>query len=138
MMWMKSTDAIAEFKVMHLFGLSYNPPSIPVSRTVAAYWLPPDRGCIKINVDGSVPCGAIGGVCRDWQTQFVGGFAQDIGHATCLESEFCAVMYGIEKSADMNWNYIWIVSNSEVVVKAFSNPSHVPWKLKTRLLPYSS
>jgi len=134
-MRVKSTDTIAEFKVMLLFGLSHNPSFTPVSRTMEVYWLPPDLGCIKINVDGSafgwVPCCAIGGVCRDWQTHSVGGFAQNIGQATCLESEFCAVMYGIEKSAEMNCNNIWIESDSVVVVKAFSDPSHVPWKSKT-------
>jgi len=52
--------------------------------------------------------GAIGGVFGDWQTNFLGGFAENIGYATCLQAEFCATMYAIEKSLEMNWNNIWI------------------------------
>lgn len=137
-MLLKSHDSVAEFKIRHLFGLSYSPPVLSVSRSVVVRWIPPVHGCVKINVDGSAfgapPSGAIGGVCRNGQTQFVGGFAQNIGHATSLEAEFCAVMFGIEKAAELNWNYFQVESDSIAVVKAFEDPSKVPWQLKIRWL----
>lgn len=62
---------------------------------------PTVAGCVKINVDGSTvraPAqGSIGGVFRDWQDIFLGGFSQNIGHATCLEAEICDVLHEIEK-----------------------------------------
>jgi ribonuclease HI len=89
-----------------------------------------------MNVDGyaiGLPsCGAIGGVFRNWQSCFVGGFSQNIGHATSFEAELCAVMFAIEKSVEMNWKDIWMESDSLHVVKAFTSSSHVPWRLRTR------
>jgi ribonuclease HI len=99
-------------------------------------WLPPSEGFIKLNIDGSAfgtpSCGAIGGVFRNSHAQFLGGFSQNIGHATCLEAELCAAMYAIEKLLALNWKNVWLESDSLMVVRFFSSSTHVPWKFRTR------
>jgi ribonuclease HI len=42
---------------------------------------------------GSPACGAIGMVLNNWHSYFLGGYVQNIGHATSLEAEICAAMY---------------------------------------------
>ena len=138
LMMVKSSNAIAEFRIMQLFGLSPKPPVVAISREPSISWILPAQDIIKINVDGSSfgnpSCGAIGGVFRDWQAKFLGRFAQNIGHASCLEAEFCATMYSLEKSLELKWRNIWNECDSEIVVKAFSSSIQIPWKLKTRWL----
>jgi hypothetical protein len=71
-------------------------------------WLPPPRGCRKINIDGSVfgtpSCGSIGVVFRDCEANFLGGFVQNIGHASVIVAELCAAMYAIEKAVEFGWS----------------------------------
>jgi len=93
-------------------------------------------GCVKVNTDGSsfgAPAqGEIGGVFRDWHAACLGGFSQNIGHATCLEAEFCAVMFAIDKAVELGWTNLWIECDSLQMVKAFMSRTHVPWHLRTR------
>nr|ABN08954.1 Ribonuclease H [Medicago truncatula] len=97
---------------------------------------PAVQGRVKINLDGSAfgapSCGATGGVFRNWQTHSLGGFAQNIGHATCFKAELCAAIFAIEKSIEYNLRDIWLETDSKLVVKAFSSSEHVPWQLRTR------
>lgn len=60
---------------MQLFGLAPRSPSISLSRDIVVKWITREKGTIKVNVDGSAfsnpSSGAIGGVFRDWQANFL-------------------------------------------------------------------
>jgi ribonuclease HI len=43
-------------------------------------------------------------------------------------------MFTIEIAASNNWSFIWLESDSMLVVKAFTSPYMVPWKIKNRWL----
>jgi ribonuclease HI len=62
----------------------------------------------------------------------VGAFVQNLGHATCLEAELCALMFAIEKSRELNLRVVLIESDSVLVVHAFQANSPVPWQLKNK------
>jgi len=46
----KSSNTMADFKVMHLFGLSAVYSPVAFSNSVDVRWLPPRHGYIKVNI----------------------------------------------------------------------------------------
>jgi ribonuclease HI len=104
-----------------------------VTGSLVIMWLPSSEGYIKVNIDGSAfgsPfCGVVGGVFRNSQAHFLGGFSQNIGHANSFEAELCAVIYAIEKLLALNWKNVWLESDSLMVIRSFSTSAHVLWKL---------
>jgi len=112
-------------------------PCKPVS-SKEVVWQPPRLGCIKLNIDGSSfgspSSGAVGVVIRDWENNFLGGFAQNIGHASAFVAELSAAMFAIEKAVEMHWGDVWIETNSLMVLKALYHQLEVPWMLRVRWL----
>jgi len=128
------SSSMTEFRISQLFGIPIKPRRIATCPEI--HWEPPSFVCVKLNTDGSSvgspPSGAIGVVFRNNLAHFLGGFVQNIRYATALEAEFSAVMYAIEKAAEMRWNNIWIETDSLVVIKAFKSDLLVPWRMQNR------
>ncbi|KAL6209307.1 hypothetical protein ACLB2K_020249 [Fragaria x ananassa] len=99
-------------------------------------WHPPLSPWIKLNTDG-LPKGkpglaACGGVFRDYQGHFIGGFSTSIGHHNAFFSELLAVIIGIELAFQLGWQHVWLECDSTNVVECFSKSSFVPpWQLRT-------
>jgi hypothetical protein len=45
-------------------------------------------------------------VFRNTQSEFLGGFVQNIGQASALITELSAAMYAIEKAVDLHYNRV--------------------------------
>jgi len=115
------TSAMADFKISQLFGIPLKPNRVKI--VVEVKWEPPSTGWIRINCDGSSigspSIGSIGFVIRDAQSNFLGAYAQNIGHATALGAEFSSCVMAIEKALELHLNNLWIETDSITVVKAF-------------------
>ncbi|KAL6139472.1 hypothetical protein ACLB2K_057776 [Fragaria x ananassa] len=81
---------------------------------------------------GNPGLAACGGVFRDYQGHFIGGFTTPIGHHNAFFSELLAVIIGIELAFQLGWQHVWLECDSTSVVECFSKSSFVPpWKLRT-------
>ena len=91
---------------------------------------------MKINCDGSSlgahSCGAIGLVLRDSNVVFLWALSCNIGHATPIESELCAVMLAIEKDLDLRLTNICLETDSLKVVNAYIKGVGIPWQMRAR------
>ena len=49
-------------------------------------WIPPERGSVKLNIDGLIVQGergeAVAGICRESMGRIVGGFAERVVYCT--------------------------------------------------------
>jgi ribonuclease HI len=130
----KGASAMADFRLSHLFGIPLKPARVKIVSDVK--WYSPSTGWTKINFDGSSigisAVGSIGFVIRDALANFLGAFAQNIGYATALESEFSACLKAIEKAQELHVQQLWLETDSLLVVKAFTLGVGIPWRLKTR------
>lgn len=63
-------------------------------------WQPPAAGWVKLNADGATATdeswAATGGLLRDASGGWLVGFQRFIGRGTALNSEFCAILHGLE------------------------------------------
>jgi len=127
-------SAMLDYKVAKLFNipLKINRPK-PVHDVV---WNPPSFGVTKLNCDGSSadthPCGSIGVVLRSSQATFLGALSSNIGHASPLEAEFCAVMMAIDKAQELQLSQICLETDSLKVVAAYNKGVGIPWQMRTR------
>lgn len=63
-------------------------------------------------------------------------FADNLKIYTSFQVELYVVMHAIEISQSKGWFHLWIECNSLMIVESFTNPSIVPWKLRTKCLNY--
>lgn len=83
---------------------------------------------------GSPLLAASGGIFRDYQANHIGSFCVFLGEGSPVLVEFMAAVVAIEKSKAMNWTKLWPDTDCSLVVKAFSDATMTPWKIKTRWL----
>ncbi|KAL5822912.1 hypothetical protein ACOSQ3_020836 [Xanthoceras sorbifolium] len=131
----KVTDALAKVEVQFFFDENFVIPTHPnviivryvkdwlnanyvkaddssvVSKMLA--WCPPKDDWVKLNVDGS-RCEAsgmisFGGVIRDAQKNWLGGFAVNKGRGSVLEAEIWGIFEGIK--------LVWEASYKKVVIE---------------------
>lgn len=90
-------------------------------------------GWVKINSDGSAmdELGPIkaGGIFRDSNGCFLGGFSATFGNRFAFDAELAAVFMGIEIDYAKGWKQLWIESDSTYVIYILNatNPK-VPWR----------
>ncbi|XP_004289281.1 PREDICTED: putative ribonuclease H protein At1g65750-like [Fragaria vesca subsp. vesca] len=111
-------------------------PSRAQKRIRLVLWHPPLSPWIKLNTDGLAKGNpgpaTCGGVFRDYQGHFIGGFSTPIGHHNDFFSELLAVIIGIELAFQLGWQHVWLECDSTSVVECFSKSSFVPpWQLRT-------
>ncbi|XP_041026987.1 14.7 kDa ribonuclease H-like protein [Juglans microcarpa x Juglans regia] len=86
-------------------------------------WRPPERGQVKLNVDGG-SCGnpgisGGGGIIRDDQGGVVAGFAHNYGHATNTIAECRALLDGLRLCRQLGLRDVLVESDSMVIVGWF-------------------
>jgi hypothetical protein len=127
-------SSMQDYKVARLFSIPFKVKRATPSQEII--WKPPDADTVKLNCDGSSfgnsPCGSIGVVIRDANSTILGAISSNIGHATPLEAEFCAVMVAIERAKSMHLLSICLETDSIKVVAAFSKDIGIPWKFRAR------
>ena len=100
-------------------------------------WIPPSRGYMKFNVDGSAkgkpgPVG-IGGVLRDNLSIVKMIFPKSVGIEDSNVAELLAVREAMRLFISSCWatsHKLIIESDSSNVVKWIRNPQSVPWSMK--------
>ncbi|XP_058755287.1 uncharacterized protein LOC131628464 [Vicia villosa] len=106
--------------------------------TVDMLWSPPGAGWIKCNIDGAVAgstsLASCDGIFRDAQANHVISFSVFLGPGSSVFEEFMAAVLAIEKARHLNWTELWLETDCALLVKAFSDSSLVPWKIKSRWL----
>ncbi|XP_058757629.1 uncharacterized protein LOC131630904 [Vicia villosa] len=75
---------------------------------------------------------ACGGIYRDNNAIYLGSFCDYIGEENSELAELWVAMLAIEKAVSLGWRMFWIETNCLLVVKAFSDPALVPWKIRSR------
>ncbi|XP_058783723.1 uncharacterized protein LOC131658448 [Vicia villosa] len=125
---------VHDFIILKSFKVSIRPPKAPVIMEVI--WKPPPRNWIKINCDGvsssSPGLSACGGIVRNSDGMFLGAFASSVGISNSLMAELSGAMIAIEFAYENNWNFVWLETDSTMVVKAFKSPFVVPWTIRNR------
>ncbi|GAU15839.1 hypothetical protein TSUD_236550, partial [Trifolium subterraneum] len=129
-----ASTSMSDFSILKAFNIKVHPPKAPLVKEFL--WHPPVFNWIKCNTDGAsigVPAmAACGGIFRNSRSDHLGSFAFNIGEGNAFLAELTGAMLAIEIAASKNWVYLWLESDSRLVVLAFSKPSMVPWRIRNR------
>ncbi|XP_058776670.1 uncharacterized protein LOC131650994 [Vicia villosa] len=77
---------------------------------------------------------ACGGIFRNSQAIHLGSFCDFLGEGDAATAEILAVVLAIENAKLLKYKKVWIETDCSMVVKAFSDPFIVPWKIRSRWL----
>ena len=116
---------ISKFK-LRLKGVNLN-GCVVVNREER--WSLPDKGWVKINVDGAVnqmQQGGCGGVIRDDNGDFIAGFFFKINNCFSLLTEIRAMLHGLKLAWDRGFRKVVIESDS---LKAAPGFLHTCWMM---------
>lgn len=58
-------------------------------------------------------------------------FSTYLGIQTSLLAEMYVTVSAIQFTIEKGWTMLWLEYDSQIVVSAFSNPTLVPWKIKS-------
>ncbi|XP_010058528.2 uncharacterized protein LOC104446367 [Eucalyptus grandis] len=87
---------LQNFRRWHNTNEAKNPTDLYLPRR----WRPPDRGTLKLNVDGSwvpgEPVGSVAGILRNHAGQVVDGFISDTRASSAMQIETLAILKGLE------------------------------------------
>ncbi|KAF1862973.1 hypothetical protein Lal_00018817 [Lupinus albus] len=127
-----TNNSVSNFVILRQISVKQNFQRAP--RIKEVIWLAPLYGWIKINSDGATQ-GAPGladggGIFRDYQGAYVGGFAVFFGISNSLFVELKAAIMAIEIAYHKGWRNIWLECDSALVVSIFNGKGKVPWKLE--------
>jgi ribonuclease HI len=130
-----SSNSIKNFQLLKHFRVSIHHPKTTFLKEV--YWHPPLINWLKCNIDGA-SCGnpgnaACGGIFRNHEAEFVYGFAEPLGDTTAYIVELSGAIKATEIAYQIQWNNLWIESDSSCVVAAFQDRNNpVAWCLRNR------
>lgn len=83
-------------------------------------WIPPPEATFKLNTDGSVNQAAgtasAGGLIRDSQGNWIGGFYTNIGRCTCFEAELWGLREGLLLCRNLNIQNLHVELDSASIV----------------------
>ncbi|CAJ2668044.1 unnamed protein product [Trifolium pratense] len=127
-----SYSSITDFIILKKFNVSIHPPKAPVIKEVI--WHPPFGQWVKCNTDGAANniTASCGGIFRNCNSEFLCGFAENIGPNSAFIAELCGAMRAIEIAANHNRHNLWLESDSSLVVLAFKSHDLVSWSLSNR------
>ncbi|XP_062026481.1 uncharacterized protein LOC133742818 [Rosa rugosa] len=118
--------------IFKLLGLSPLRASAP--RFIPVAWKPPDSPWVKANTDGSfrnLNQAASGGVFRDHCMVFLGAFSKKVNALSAIDAEVYAFLEALTIAWSKGWNYLWLETDSMLVVHYFKKPCLIPWRLRT-------
>ncbi|KAL4317675.1 hypothetical protein AHAS_Ahas15G0408800 [Arachis hypogaea] len=88
-------------------------------------WVPPPKGWVKLNTDGSLQgntrCAGCGGLVRNEDERWVAGFTCRIGSCTASTAELWSVMEGLKLAWAMGMKRIIVECDSTAVVKLLNS-----------------
>jgi ribonuclease HI len=130
-----SSNSIRDFSFLKKFRISIHHPRPSFLKEVI--WHPPLLDWYKCNIDGA-SCGnpgnaSCGGIFRNYEADFVYGFAEPLGINNAYVAELCGAMRAIEIAFDKQWTRLWIETDSLSVVSTFNRSDRqVAWSLRNR------
>ena len=127
-----STSQTAD-SVFFLLGLS--PLCASAHKFIPVVWKPPPIGWIKVNTDGSFNNNSrtgFGGVYRDHEGIFLGGFSSKVVVPSAIDAEILAVLEALQVAWVRRWTHIWLETDSALMILYFKSPHLVPWRLSTQ------
>lgn len=117
--------------VFLLLGLSPLQSLIP--KLISVLWKPPPIGWVKVNTDGSFrdkSRAGFGGVFRNHEGVFIGGFSSKVDVCSAIDAEILAVLEALQVAWVRRWTHVWLETDSALVVHYFYHPHLVPWRLR--------
>lgn len=92
-------------------------------RPALAGWETPPNGWIKLNIDGASrgnpDTASRGGIFRNPEGMWMGGFTCGLGVCTAKEAEFWSFYHGLQVARSLNLTRIIVEHNSIAIVKEF-------------------
>ncbi|XP_058783119.1 uncharacterized protein LOC131657775 [Vicia villosa] len=74
------------------------------------------------------------GIFRNTDAEHIGSFCDFLGEGDAVSAELLAAITAMEKMKEMGFQKVWLESDCLLVIKAFSDISLVPWKIRSRWL----
>jgi ribonuclease HI len=130
-----ASNSLRDFRVLKHFKVDIHAPKIPFVKEIIRN--PPLPSWVKCNVDGASKGNpgqaSCGGIFRNNFSDFLLCFAEPLGFDSSYHAELQGALRAIEVAHQMNWNKLWLETDSNLVVLAFTKPDiHVPWFLRNR------
>ena len=89
-------------------------------------WEKPDIGWVKLNTNGSfsdlLNAAGYGGLIRDDQGNWIGGFSRHIGNTDSFLAEIWALRDGLQLCHHMNLQFVIVELDASTVIDALNNP----------------
>lgn len=117
--------------VFLLLGLS--PLRFHANSFIPVMWTPPPVGWIKVNTDGSFRDSSragFGGVFRNHEGIFIGGFSSKVVVCSAIDAEILAVLEALQVAWVRRWTHVWLETDSTLVVHYYHHPHSIPWRLR--------
>ncbi|XP_058757438.1 uncharacterized protein LOC131630707 [Vicia villosa] len=131
-----SNNFVLSFSILKSFNVKILPSRL--LSTLEVLWQPPPKGCIKVNIDGLARGDpsliACGGIFQDENACHMGSFCDFLGEGSAALVDLLAAVVALERAKILGWKKIWMESDCSLVIKAFSDCSLVPWKIRSRWL----
>ena len=129
-----SSSSMFEFMILKAFNIIIHPPKAPTIKEVL--WQPPLSNWTKVNTDGVLVKNpmkaACGGIFRDNNASFKGGFAQNTETGSSYSAELLVAILAIEIAYSKNWHNLWLETDSQLVLLAFRSKTLIPCELRNR------
>ena len=108
------------------YALCINRPSKNQTRMIRQIrWEKPDSGWVKLNIDGLASnllnAAGCGGLIRDDQGNWLGGFSRHIGHTNNFIAEVWALQDGLHLCHLMNHHSVIVELDASALVTALNN-----------------
>ncbi|XP_062005947.1 uncharacterized protein LOC133723132 [Rosa rugosa] len=130
-------DEIMQRRVPVYSLLGVSPLRAKAPKFIPVVWEAPPSGWIKVNTDGSfsgTTRASFGGVFRDSEGLFLGGFSYNATVPSAIDAEVLAIIEAINVALVRRWTHIWLETNSILALRYFKNPGLIPWRLRTSWL----
>jgi len=127
-----ATSSMYDFVIMKKFNGKIHPLKAP--QILEVIWQPPVFHWTKCNTDetGTSTSSSYGGIFRNKDANFLLCFSENLGPGNAFFAELSGAMRAIELAKQYNWFDLWLETDSELVVKAFSNHKLVPCNLRNK------
>ena len=97
-------------------------------------WVPPPRGCLKLNFDGSSkgnpgPAG-FGGIITGDEGQIIMVYSGPMGTTTSNEAEVTGLLEGVKMLSTLSTSPLAIEGDSKLTIGWARKAINIPWKIK--------
>ncbi|EOX92929.1 Ribonuclease H protein [Theobroma cacao] len=121
-----------------LGAASYHAVQIPCThsrlngykREMLVGWQNPPQGWVAVNIDGALRRNtnmvAAGGVLRDYNGYWLGGFAVKLGKCSSHRAELWGVLHSLRIAKEKGFCRIWLHVDNKIVVQAITSSALHP------------